>query len=895
MNEIGSIWRKWDLHLHCPATVFNNQFEGSTEDEKWEKYIEEIEKLEDFSVLGITDYFSIKGYKKMLELENEGHFPKIDLLLPNVELRILPVTADNKAINLHIIFSPSIVDELDSLFFNNLEFEYSENTYKCTQNDLIKLGRDYKNDPELSEESAYKEGCNQFKTELKQLNTVFKKNKKLRDNSITGVSNNSGDGNSGIQHSSLAATRQEIYRFSDFIFSSNPNDRIYFSGKGIDNSEKVINDYGSIKPCVHGSDAHNLSDVCKPDENRFTWVKADPTFEGLRQIIYEPIERIKIQENNPQCEFAKPFFSDIVIEEDINIFDDQTIKFKTQSLKLNPNLVTIIGGRGEGKSVLIDYFANGFGLSERENFNNSKYFKINYSKEVCTDDYLEFDLNIENNLNLLYISQNAVKDIALSHKKLGDEIRSLLKLEHIGFSATIQNEIDSIIEEYRSLTSWFNETNPENIKINDRETLNSIKKRNKDLLNSITNKENKHKLEQYTENIKEIRLSELKKESIYKIISKLKSFEEEINQELVEIKLDISIVSFKKQIDELQILLESLNQTIVKNNKENTTIKEQFSEIYKGDLSSLLENAEKYKSTIETINERLKLIEKQEEKLSALEKNKNNISTKLNTELNKQVELINNAWSEILNGNISWTIEQKSLMKRILSDREIKIQGKIYFNDKEFYNGLRECINGTYWRNKNKEGELKNYFKITDEMSFFNFLKNKLENELIENKDLYYISDIEDFFYNLKKRQKYLYVQPEITYKNKTLDKISVGQRGTVYLCLKLATSTFSIPIIYDQPEDDLDNQFIINELVGIFKSIKKFRQVIIVTHNANLVVNSDTEQVVIAKNIDETLSYYSGSLENETIINDVCKILEGGKYAFEQRRDRYKLNKPSR
>lgn len=890
MNKIGSIWRKWDLHIHCPTTVFNNQFVGSTIDEKWEKYTEEIEKLEDFSVLGITDYFSIKGYKKMLDLKESGRMPKIDLLLPNVELRILPVTADNKAINLHIIFSPLIVDELDSLFFNNLEFEYSENTYKCIESDLIKLGRDYKGEQGLSEESAYKEGCNQFKTELKQLNNIFKKNKKLRENSITGVSNNSGDGNSGIQHSSLAATRQEIYRFSDFIFSANPNDRTYFSGKGVDIPEKVIKDYGSLKPCVHGSDAHNYGDICKPDENRFTWIKADPTFEGLRQIIFEPIERVKIQESNPQCEFSKPFFSEILIEDDINIFDDQTIKFRTQDFKLNPNLVTIIGGRGEGKSVLIDYFANGFNLSNRENFISSDKFKVKYSKEVCTDDYLEYDLGNKNNLNFLYISQNAVKDIALSHKQLGDEIRSLLNLEHIGFSTSVQDKIDRIIEEYHSLINWFEETNSNNVKINDRDTLNSIKKRNEDLLGSITNKENKQKLELYTENIKEIKLAELKKEKIEKVVSKMKLFEEEVNPEIVEISKDLSIISFKKQIDELQLITDNLNKTIEGKGKENESIKEQFSEIYKGDLSSLLENAEKYKSTIETINERFKLIRKQDEKLSKIKTSKNDISTLLNTELNKQVEIINDAWSNTLEGNTSWTIEQKALMKQILSDREIEIKGKIYFNVKQFYIGLRDCINGTYWRNKNKEGELENHFKITDELSFFNFLKNKLENELIENKDYYYVNDIENYFSNIKKRQIYLYVQPETTYKNKTLDKISVGQRGTVYLCLKLATSTFSIPIIYDQPEDDLDNQFIINELVDIFKSIKKFRQVIIVTHNANLVVNSDTEQVVIAQNIDEVLSYNSGSLENEDIIENVCTILEGGKYAFEQRKNRYKL-----
>ncbi len=890
MNKIGSIWRKWDLHIHCPSTVFNNQFEGTTEIEKWEKYTTEIEALKGFSVLGITDYFSIKGYKKMLELKTQGHFSNIDLILPNVELRIIPVTGDSKAINLHIIFSPSIVDELDSLFFNNLEFEYADNTYKCIETDLVNLGRTFKNDPTLIETSAYKEGCNQFKTSLKQLKSIFKKNKKLRDNSIVAVSNNSTDGNSGIQHSSLAATRQEIYRFSEFIFSGNPSDSIYFSGNGVDSYEKVINDYGSLKPCIHGSDAHQLSDICKPDKDRYTWIKSDPTFEGLRQIIYEPTERVKIQKDNPKCDFVKPFFSKISIDENLDIFDEQTISFEKQEIILNPNLVSIIGGRGEGKSILIDYFSNGFGFSERNNFNISSNFKVEYSKGICNDDFINYDFSERNNLDFLYISQNAVKNIALSHKKLGEEIRNLLKLNSIGFSKEIQDEINSALEKNHKLINWFKETNSNDIKINNKETLLSIKKRNEDLLNSITNKENQQKLKLYTENIKEIRLAEIKKERINKVISKLKGFELEINLELVEIKKDISTVSFKIQTDELFKLFDSLTLEIEKNNKENTKIKEEFSEIYKGDLTALLESADKYKSQIETINERLKTIEKQEKILEANIKIKGEIPTKLNEELNRQVEIINDAWNNTIEGNTSWLPEQKELMKQILSDREIEIKGKIYFDIKQFYKGLRECINGKYWRNKNKEGELENHFKIKDELSFFNFLKNNLEAELIENSMYYYLDDLEDYFYNLDKRQKYLYVQPEITYKTKTLDKISVGQRGTVYLCLKLATSAFSTPIIYDQPEDDLDNQFIINELVGIFKSIKKYRQVIIVTHNANLVINSDAEQVIIAKNTEEILSYESGALENEIIIESVCDILEGGKYAFEQRKNRYKI-----
>lgn len=104
---------------------------------------------------------------------------------------------------------------------------------------------------------------------------------------LIGVSNSSNDGNSGIKHSSLAATRQEIYRLSDFIFSANPNDTQYFLGKGVDKPKKVKDDYGSLKPCIFGSDAHSMNNVCIFPNDKFTWIKADPTFEGLKQILIE--------------------------------------------------------------------------------------------------------------------------------------------------------------------------------------------------------------------------------------------------------------------------------------------------------------------------------------------------------------------------------------------------------------------------------------------------------------------------------------------------------------------------------------------------------------------------------------------------------------------------------
>jgi hypothetical protein len=272
----------------------------------WDQYIAKLKSIEDVAVLGITDYFSIEGYKKVLEYRKQGKVSNFDLILPNIEIRVLPVTASETPINLHLIFSNLLeICELED-FLKELKFDYRSNNYSCERHKLIDLGRVF--NPNLSEHEAYKEGINQFKTDITQLKNIFNRNKKLKDNVIIAVSNRSEDGASGIQHSSLTATREEIYRFADIIFSSNYEDRAYFLGQGTDDKETIITKYGRLKPCVHGSDAHSLERICYPCakfgmhncisdsancELRYTWIKADPTFEGLKQIIYEPIDMSK--------------------------------------------------------------------------------------------------------------------------------------------------------------------------------------------------------------------------------------------------------------------------------------------------------------------------------------------------------------------------------------------------------------------------------------------------------------------------------------------------------------------------------------------------------------------------------------------------------------------------
>ena len=115
-----------------------------------------------------------------------------------------------------------------------------------------------------------------------------------------------------------------------------------------------------------------------------------------------------------------------------------------------------------------------------------------------------------------------------------------------------------------------------------------------------------------------------------------------------------------------------------------------------------------------------------------------------------------------------------------------------------------------------------------------------------------------------------------------------MGQKGTVLLKLFLAEGDY--PLIVDQPEESLDNKFIYDELVPAFREAKKTRQIIIATNNANLVVNADAEQVIVAEFEENTISYKLGSLENLELRGDIIPILEGSEDAFREREKKYGL-----
>jgi predicted ATPase len=181
-----------------------------------------------------------------------------------------------------------------------------------------------------------------------------------------------------------------------------------------------------------------------------------------------------------------------------------------------------------------------------------------------------------------------------------------------------------------------------------------------------------------------------------------------------------------------------------------------------------------------------------------------------------------------------------------------------------------------------------NFNEFESFKTFFNNIVNAVRDKNFEQITKV-IPDRADFYRFLSEMR---YISAEYTLKlgNKTISEMSPGERGMVLLVFYLALSKDNIPLIIDQPEDNLDNQSVYNKLVPCIIEAKKNRQVIIVTHNPNIAIASDAEQIVYCS-IDKSktkISYLAGSIENQEIRNKTIDVLEGTEPAFDLRKSKY-------
>lgn len=150
--------------------------------------------------------------------------------------------------------------------------------------------------------------------------------------------------------------------------------------------------------------------------------------------------------------------------------------------------------------------------------------------------------------------------------------------------------------------------------------------------------------------------------------------------------------------------------------------------------------------------------------------------------------------------------------------------------------------------------------------------------------------EVFDIIYGLE------YIRPKyiLRWENKDISMLSAGERGTLLLVFYLLVDQGDMPLIIDQPEGNLDNHTVARVLVDCIKEARRKRQVFIVTHNPNLAVVCDADQVVHAamdKTSGSSITYTTGSLENPAMSQCLTDVLEGTRWAFDVRDSKYRVS----
>ncbi|MEW6417772.1 MAG: AAA family ATPase [Nitrospirota bacterium] len=416
----GSEWRKWDLHVHSPLSGLNNQYpkksDGSPD---WDQFISVLEG-KDISVLGITDYFSIDGYKDILDFHRKGKLNDFALVLPNIELRLdtFVVETKSKEINFHIIFSEELnPDHIEKEFIEALTIQVSgsisglEGKRQLNKNTLIEVGKKikehhglFKNDSDI--EAAYKN----ITVSLEEVQKLLMKD--LFKGKFLFVL--AGGEWSDIDWNQAYLTKKNFLQAAHILETGSLDTVNWALGKKDLSKEDFIREFGRLKPCIHGSDAHRLDKICSPDNNKFCWIKADPTFEGLKQIIYEPEERVYIGEEPPGKIDKTKIIKSLKLSSSNGWFEDDNI------LEFNDNLISIIGGKGTGKTALLDLiayasgsYANGEKSFLRKAAKNLKGLKIRVEWEDGSPDEKEISETIKTDLEIIKVKSEYIDKLKI--------------------------------------------------------------------------------------------------------------------------------------------------------------------------------------------------------------------------------------------------------------------------------------------------------------------------------------------------------------------------------------------------------------------------------------------------------------------------------------------------
>jgi ABC-type cobalamin/Fe3+-siderophores transport system ATPase subunit len=907
-----------------------NDFGDPAREATWQTYvtkIEEVAKKNEVCAIGFTDYFMINGYKKVLEYKSKGRLTNI-FCFPNIEFRLDKIVMkehETRRLNFHVLFSPEVApNDIEEHFLHDIEFIHEQDTFATAQKRKLKIsnleefGKTLKeqHDAFRSQSDLYV-GCMNAVVDPNALKEILEKDGRFRGKYLLCLA----EDHALLDWDSQAhAIRKHLLQMAHCVFSSNKKTRDFCLGKQA-TIEKFIREFKSLKPCIWGCDGHGYRErFLVPSTNsegkiNFCWVKADLTWQGLTQILYEPEERLAIQQESPEPQKSIHTLDKIEIQETkVN----ERLTIKQGKIDFNASLISIIGGRGSGKTALLDMIASCFREGAKLSEIPLSFYKRLYGESgnppikiklstKFTPDAIEKkfgeDANIIQDSNIRYITQNHFEELSSPVCNLGSYIFQLLfekypdELAHyknIEKSASEkQAEIDTMSLANRQLFEQITAMQALELekqkKIGDRT---DCEQRIKEIqeksavdakLDELTTK-----LQEKRNERKTIESAQKRLEKIKSTIKQLKSFSTlvtEFNDEFSE-KLGLKELKF---LDDQGIAM--IAETVAQNLK---ILSEQDKDVNKtieglnGELKSFKQTSKvitELKEKLITAKEEIEKIEKQiEERKGKEEELKDREKEMFVTCMDGIKESISQA--DFLTEHISTFEKDKS---ELLKNLDFSVQSRI---DKDKYvNSVNELIDNRLMTEKELSENLNKLVIepvnaiLTKASSDFDGLWNdfvgtlKLLDSKIRKKSTSF--DL----------QSALFKVPIETAVNLQLEKIpleslSMGQRAIVLLQIILAFD--DVPLLIDQPEESLDNEYIYEQLVSAFRSAKTKRQIIIATHNANLVVNTDSEQIIIAEIQKGEISYSAGTIENPETQERIKDILEGGKEAFEKREQRY-------
>ena len=1003
--DIGSNWNKWDLHIHTPFSI--EQYYGVNNEETWEKFITDLENLPaEFKVIGINDYLFIDGYEKVLNYKEAGRLKNIDLILPVLEFRIYKFGGTEshwKRVNFHVIFGDSntiSTEDIKGQFLNTISQGYKlspdyEGKFDWhatpTMKTLQELGQliisSVPEDKKKDFDSPLKEGFNNLNYSDEKLLEILETNSYLQGKYFTAVGK--AEWSSMTWNDQSIAEKKKVINRADFVFTSSKNPKMLLDAK------KSLEDQEVKNRLLDCSDAHHFSLSAEKDKigKCFTWLKADTTFEGLRQVIYEP-ERIFLGEIPPKLAY--------ISQNSTKFIKSVEIRKKTTSrlpedwfdakIDFSKDLVAIIGNKGSGKSALLDILGVlGNTKIPRKHFpflNQDQFLKENKAKNFHAriiwesdevSDFICLGAEVDKNSEELvrYIPQNYFEEICTQLSQSSEDSSFYKELSKVIFSHVRTSErlgrenIDQLINHHREEIDYAIKQLILKLEINNQKIVEAESRLEPVYKTSIENKLSQKKKEYEAliepENIekpnqddpeiiqKTAQIEELKKNlsenenhfkelidknaqinidlvDIEKLKRRIENFQEEYNdlinninpvfkpiiEKTISININFDLINseIQRKIEEISRTEKEINKIVKKNNEIEVEIQQiqedldQPNKAYQKYLTQydlwekskiLIDGNKDQPDTIKYYENKLREIENVSSEIDILKSARLELSKAI---FNKKAE-ISSIYSKLYSPVQDFITEQK-LGEEFNLNFTVSIEIE-NFNDL-FFSFISHAFAGSFYRIDEGEAKLKsiiNSYNFNNFEEIDNFIKTlmdnltndkrteksnkvRLEDQLLNEKSKL---DFYNFLFSLN------YLKPLFVLKlgNKDIQILSPGEKGTLLLVFYLLIDQDMMPLLIDQPEHNLDNETVYKLLVECVKKAKNKRQIFIVTHNPNLAVVCDAEQVICSR-IDKLnknkVDYIFGAIENPQINIKLIDILEGTKPAFDKRRFKYLLSK---